>query len=107
MWRGLLVVRSEEKLEWTLQRLRQLRAVWKTDLQVGSPRELWQALELESMLEVGEIMVKAARLRTESRGSHFREDYPERDDTRWRKSIVVRRTGEDIALEEVTLPRLA
>ncbi|MGE5620847.1 MAG: hypothetical protein ACM3US_16890, partial [Sphingomonadaceae bacterium] len=40
-------------------------------------------------------------------GSHFREDYLQRDDARWRKSIVVRRSDDGIALEEVTLPRLA
>ncbi len=107
MWRGLLVVRNEEKLDGCLQELRQMRALWETGLQVGDPRELWRALELESMLEAGEIMVRAARLRTESRGSHFREDYLQRDDARWQKSIVVRRTEDGVALEEVTLPRLS
>ena len=107
MWRDLLVVRNGERLETSLRQLQQMRAVWETDLQVEDPRELWQALEIENMLDVGEIMVRAALLRTESRGSHFREDYPERDDPRWRRSVVIRRTADGIALGEVELPRLA
>ena len=106
MWRGLLVVRNDEILKGSLRELQQMRAVWKTDLQVGDLRELWQTLELESMLDVGEIMVRAALLRTESRGSHYREDFPVRDDVHWEKSIVSRLVEGKLAQYTVRLPRL-
>ena len=41
------------------------------------------ALELSSMLDVAETIVQSALERTESRGSHQRTDYPERDDDRF------------------------
>jgi succinate dehydrogenase/fumarate reductase flavoprotein subunit len=65
------------------------------------------ALEVENLLTVGEIMARCALLRTESRGSHYREDYPSRDDTRWETSIITRRR--DGGTEQYTqrLPRLS
>jgi succinate dehydrogenase / fumarate reductase flavoprotein subunit len=42
--------------------------------------ELIEALELQSLLTVGEIILTGALNRRESRGSHCREDYPDRDD---------------------------
>ena len=107
MWRGALVVRDQEKLQACLQELGGMRATWETNLLVGDSRELWRALEVESMLEVGEIMVRSALLRTESRGSHYREDHPQRDDAHWEHSIVTRRVDGKMEQYSVRLPRLS
>jgi len=45
--------------------------------------QLFNALELGSMLEIAEVMVHSALGRRESRGAHQRLDYPERDDTQF------------------------
>lgn len=47
-------------------------------------------MELRNMLEVGALITEAAMMRTESRGGHFRLDYPETVD-RWRKHIILKR----------------
>ena len=47
-------------------------------------------MEMRNMLEVGALIAEAAMMRTESRGGHFRLDYPETVD-RWRKHIILRR----------------
>jgi succinate dehydrogenase / fumarate reductase flavoprotein subunit len=49
--------------------------IWNTDLV--------DALELDNMLEQAEIVLRSALFRTESRGAHAREDFPERDDQSW------------------------
>jgi len=42
--------------------------------------ELVEAIELGFLLDLAEVLAVSARARTESRGAHFREDYPQRDD---------------------------
>jgi L-aspartate oxidase len=49
----------------------------------------WQAA---SLLTVGRLIARAALRREESRGGHFRLDFPERDDRHWRRRIMERRT---------------
>nr|WP_207755004.1 L-aspartate oxidase [Desulforadius tongensis] len=51
-----------------------------------TPREM----ELRNMLEVGRLIAEAAMMRTESRGGHFRLDFPETV-SRWKKHIIIRR----------------
>lgn len=48
-------------------------------------------LELKNMLLLAKLIIKSAIKRKESRGSHFRTDYPERNDKKWKKHIVVKR----------------
>jgi succinate dehydrogenase/fumarate reductase flavoprotein subunit len=62
---------------------------------------------VDSLLTVAEIMARAALLRTESRGSHYREDYTQRDDANWEKSIVTRRVKGRMEQYTRRLPRLA
>ncbi len=50
--------------------------------------DLVEALELENLLEQAKITINCAYNRTESRGSHAREDFPDRDDKNWMKHSV-------------------
>ncbi|MBI4735876.1 MAG: FAD-binding protein [candidate division NC10 bacterium] len=106
MWRHGLVVRSEESLRACLSEVERLRDQTK-DLGVEGPAHLPGALEVENLLTVAEIMARAALLRTESRGSHYREDHPRRDDGRWQTSIVTRRVNGRMEQLPLRLPRLA
>jgi succinate dehydrogenase / fumarate reductase flavoprotein subunit len=51
--------------------------------------ELTEFFELKNMLKTAEVMVFSALQRGESRGSHFRSDFPERNDEQWLKHTFV------------------
>ena len=48
---------------------------------------------IQNMLTVAKLVIHAARERCESRGVHFRTDYPNRDDERWKRHLTIQRGG--------------
>lgn len=60
--------------------------------------DLTEALELGAMLDCAEALVVGALAREESRGAHFREDFPERDDVNWLKHTMLKRTSGGLEL---------
>jgi succinate dehydrogenase / fumarate reductase flavoprotein subunit len=54
--------------------------VWNTDLV--------EALELDNLIDQAAVALHSALYRTESRGAHAREDFPERDDRNWLKHTL-------------------
>ena len=101
-WDNLLVVRSHESLTRFLEELRDIGDE-RQHLAVGNTADLVNALELNSLLQMGEIIARTSLMRTESRGSHYRDDFPERDDAKWLKSIVVRKMAGEMKLDTVVL----
>ncbi|MFQ5920351.1 MAG: FAD-binding protein, partial [Thermoplasmata archaeon] len=69
--------------------------------------ELVSVLELESMLQVAETVIHSALRRTETRGAHFRTDFPERDDEKFLAHTVVTQgeTGPETEYLPVTITR--
>jgi succinate dehydrogenase / fumarate reductase flavoprotein subunit len=62
--------------------------------------DLMEAVELGFLLDCAETLVASAAARTESRGAHFRDDHPLRDDANWLKhSLAYRRDDRTIDLE--------
>lgn len=81
------IFRTQEVMETGLAKLQEIQQQAKQvkldDRSRSWNSELVEALELQSLLRVGEIILASALNRRESRGSHFREDYPDRDDTHY------------------------
>jgi succinate dehydrogenase / fumarate reductase flavoprotein subunit len=105
------IVRREEEMKRALETLAALRA--RVDrAAVGGSREYnpgWHtALDLRSMLTVSLAVTHAALRRKESRGAHFRDDFPAQDAAAGRVNIVVRR-GRDgtMQIEEVPLREIS
>ena len=57
--------------------------------------DLLEAIELGFLLDLAEVLVVGARARTESRGGHFREDYPHRDDVTFMRHTMAYRTEDN------------
>lgn len=87
------VLRDEPGLDTAREKLAELRArydrVWVGDKGRVYNQALTFVLELGFMLDCAEATVRSALTRTESRGAHFREDFPRRDDERWLKHVLI------------------
>ena len=92
------VFRTEETLIRAEQQLVALKARYE-NVQIDDKGDvfnydLMEGMELENLLLLSEAVVAGAKARKESRGAHFREDYPTRDDKKWMKHTLVTRSEE-------------
>jgi succinate dehydrogenase / fumarate reductase flavoprotein subunit len=99
MWEHAGILRDEGRLGDGIERVRELRDRMGEIRIEGdrTGRDFEFAVDLSFMLRTAEATLRAARYRTESRGAHFREDYPETDEN-WRVNVLVGRDGTDVAL---------
>ena len=95
MWKNVAIIRNEEGLKAALKRINELKEM-SEDMRVlnviSYNNDLLDALEITKMLDVAELVTKSAILRRESRGAHYREDFPQTDD-KWKKSIDFNKNG--------------
>ena len=108
---NLGLVRTRESMSTALTSLsaltRRAASVMVQDKGRVFNTDLLQAFELQSLLDVAETIVASALAREESRGAHYRSDFPKRDDAQWIKHTVARRTlqGPALTYEPVTITR--
>ena len=94
------IIRKQEELEEVLVKIDELKRRYQ-NVTVEGGRVFnpgWHlAIDMRNMLLVSECVAKAALQRTESRGGHTRDDYPEMD-ANWRNTLLVCRTegGDDV-----------
>jgi succinate dehydrogenase / fumarate reductase flavoprotein subunit len=86
------VFRTEEVMRQGIEEIQQLKQqysqIYLDDKGSCWNTELIEALELKSLMVVGEIILASALKRQESRGAHSREDYPQRDDPNFLKHTL-------------------
>lgn len=87
MWNNVGLIRDKKRLKTAYKNIKQLETKTKK-LVAQNKRELQTCLELECMIKTAHAIVIAAILRKESRGAHYRTDYPKMD-PKWEKNIVV------------------
>ncbi len=108
LWNKVGLIREAQGLQQALEELIILEERWvKSSVRDG--RELQRALKLGYMLKVSQMICRAALYRTESRGAHYRRDYPEQDDDKWLCNVVLsQKKGEMLVrTEPVKLTRIA
>ncbi len=98
MWETLIVEKDAESLSRARNYLTDDRELLTRNLRIADPSDLAIAFEHRNLLDVAEVIIQAATTRTESRGSHFRKDYPRRDDTNWLTNLFATRQNGQLDL---------
>ena len=100
MDKNVMVFRTEQTLKEAVEEIGSLRKRFR-DISVQDKgkrfnTDLLEAIELGNLLDLAEVTAVSALARKESRGGHYREDFPTRDDVNFmRHTMAYRATGDD------------
>ena len=106
------VVRHNKNLEKTDQVLQEMIQRWKrvnvVDVSKWSNQTVVFTRQLQSMLQLARVITLGALARNESRGAHYKPDFPDRDDAHWLKTTVAKYTpnGPQLSYEPVDISLL-
>jgi succinate dehydrogenase / fumarate reductase flavoprotein subunit len=104
---NVTVVRYNDRLRQTEEKILELMERWKriniTDSSLWTNQIVPFTRALRNMLILAQVITRGALLRNESRGAHYKPEYPERNDAEWLKTTMARYTpdGPDIFYEPV------
>jgi succinate dehydrogenase / fumarate reductase flavoprotein subunit len=106
------IFRERSEMEKALEDIDRIRERYR-NVGVSSPTrhmnyELMNAIELEFMIEVAHTIARGALLREESRGAHWRRDFPKRDDEKWLRHTIARMNSDGtcaVSFRDVTITR--
>ncbi len=91
MWKHAGIIRKETFLRKGLEEIQELKEEWNAcskPIEKLSFDKIWQNLDLRNVLLSAELVLKTALYRRESRGAHYREDFPKTEEN-WKKNILV------------------
>ena len=96
------VYRNSRPMSEAVDEIRRLREEYQNvrteDASKGFNSDILGILELENLLDLSLVTAASALNRTESRGAHSREDYPERDDPNWLKHTMATLDGAEVKI---------
>ncbi|RBM04510.1 succinate dehydrogenase flavoprotein subunit [Streptomyces sp. PT12] len=107
MDKNAMVFRTEQTLKEALEDITALRKRYRNvSVQDKGRRfntDLLEALELGNLLDLAEVLVVSALARKESRGGHYREDFPHRDDVNFMRHTMAYREVDSQGNETIRL----
>ena len=99
------VVHSDaEHLQAAIEKIAKLRNEDLLNMKAWDYHELREAIEVESMLDVSEMILRSEYMRKESRVGVRRKDYPMMDNVNWLKWVVLQKSESQMALAQETIP---
>ncbi len=92
------IIRDETKLQNGLKRILEIKEKFYSKNNILKnfkidDENIVLTIEVKSSLIVCEAIIKSAIMRKESRGAHYRSDFPELDDEKWKVNIYCRKEG--------------
>ncbi len=84
LWEDVGIVRDGKGIESALKKLDLLAE------ETGTSPSSFEGTELLNLIQIAKMIAVSALKRTESRGAHYRSDFPDRDDNRWKKHIELK-----------------
>jgi len=98
MWKRLGPVRDGLGIETAITAFERIEREQMTGMVIGCKdrvynRDRMEAIEVPLMVKTAHLVARAASERKESRGSHYRTDFPERNDEDWLRNIVIKKDG--------------
>ena len=112
MTKNVTVVRYNNQLDETLEKLGEFKERWGriglADKGIRSNQSLHFTRQLKDMLELAHIITLGARLRDESRGAHYKPDFPDRNDADFLKTsrATFDGSGPKIEYEQVDIQHI-
>ena len=107
MYKYVGVVRDKEGLEKAQKEIKELKNRAQNDLKIVPGRifnyDQIHAFELFNMFELCGVVIRSALMRTESRGAHYRSDYPKSNNKKWLKNIAAKYKDGKILLETANI----
>lgn len=105
MWDKAGIFRNEEDLTFALNFIEKHQNQVANQLMVKNKAtryntEWVSSIELFDMLIVCEMLVRSALMRKESRGAHYRTDYPKADNANWLSNIIIKNQNQQMVLEK-------
>lgn len=84
-----IILKSEDRLRKALDRVEEINNELAPRMGARNVRQLMRLREARSIARMAELFLQASILRKETRASHYREDYPSRDDRNWLKWLMI------------------
>jgi len=106
MWDKVGIFRTGNELQEAIQEIDQIKRkdipeLYVTNKQTRYNKEWIEALEIENMVTVAEMVAKAAFMREESRGAHYRKDFPKADNQNWFVNILIQQQLSEMAFTKI------
>lgn len=100
----VLLLKSEKRMQTALETIQFIRDNLVPKLWARDMHELRKCHEVKNIILHCEMKLRASMMRKESRWTHYREDYPLRDDKNWLCWIKIQEIDEEMTFTKVPVP---
>lgn len=98
MWKNVGLVRTKTGLEKAIEQIKIIENDFNHKVFCKNLRDLRTVIEIKNMLQCSEMIALSALKREETRGVHFRYDFPLTDNDKWLKNILIKKVEKEMVL---------